>query len=129
MAQAKNILIIDDDPDFIEVVKKNLEKEGFKVESALDGIQGMEKIKKNPPDAVILDVMMPGRDGYEVCADLKADPKYASIPVILLTAVASHVPSTRYTHYNGMSMEADDYFPKPASAEQILKSIKRLLDL
>lgn len=127
MNQTKKILIIDDEPDFVEVVKKYLEKEGFTVDAAYDGDAGLEKVKKTRPDGIILDVMMPGRNGYEVCKVLKADPAYASIPVILLTAVASHVPSTRFTHYDGMSTDADDYFPKPASAEQILKSLKRLL--
>ena len=84
-------------------------------------------MRENPPDAVVLDVMMPEKDGYAVCSELKADEKYAGIPIVLLTAVASHVPSTRYTHYDGMTMNADDYLPKPASAEQITKSLKKLL--
>ena len=73
--------------------------------------------------------MMPEKDGYKVCAELKADERYAGIPIILLTAVASHVTSTRYSHADGMSTEADDYLAKPASAEQITKSIKELLGM
>ena len=71
---------------------------------------------------------MPEMDGYQVCKKLKADEKYTDIPVILLTAVASHVTSTRYSHADGMSTEADDYIAKPASAEEITESIKRLLE-
>jgi two-component system alkaline phosphatase synthesis response regulator PhoP len=123
----KRILVVDDEPDFVTVVKRNLEKEGFEVEVAYDGIEGLKKVRENPPDAVVLDVMMPEKDGYAVCSELKADEKYAGIPIVLLTAVASHVPSTRYTHYDGMTMNADDYLPKPASAEQIAKSLKKLL--
>jgi two-component system alkaline phosphatase synthesis response regulator PhoP len=129
MSEKKRILVVDDEPDFASIVQQNLEKEGFEVEVAYDGNEGLEKIKANPPDAIVLDVMMPGKDGYQVCSELKADERYEAIPVILLTAVASHVTSTRYSHADGMSTEADDYLAKPASAEQITESIKGLLDM
>ena len=115
MNEKRRILVVDDEPDFCSIVQGQLEKEGFEVELAY------------PPDAIVLDVMMPEMDGYEMCKKLKADEKCCNIPIILLTAVASHVTSTRYTHRDGMSTEADDYIAKPASAEQISKSIKRLL--
>jgi len=127
MTEKTRILVVDDDPDFVAVVQLKLEKEGFKVEVAYDGIEGLKKIKKNPPDAIILDVMMPEKNGYEVCSELKADEKYSHIPIVLLTAVAASVPTTRYTHFNGMTMEADEYIAKPASAEQIIQRIKALL--
>jgi two-component system, OmpR family, alkaline phosphatase synthesis response regulator PhoP len=127
MSGKKRILIVDDEPDFSMIIKKNLEKEGFEVELAYDGAEGLAKVKSNPPDAIVLDVMMPEIDGYKVCSTLKSDDKYSAIPIVLLTAVASHVTSTRYSHYDGMSMEADDYMPKPASPEQIAESLKRLL--
>jgi len=129
MSGKKRILIVDDEPDFSTIVKKNLEKEGFEVELAYDGADGLAKVSKNPPDAIVLDVMMPEIDGYQVCSKLKGDKKYSDIPIVLLTAVASLVTSTRYSHYDGMSMEADDYLPKPASAEQIAASVKRLLKM
>jgi len=127
MSAKKRILVVDDEPDFAGIVQTNLEKEGFEVEVAYNGIEGLEKVKANPPDAIVLDIMMPEVDGYKVCKELKADEKYADIPVILLTAVASHVTTTRYSHADGMSTEADDYIAKPASAEEITESIKRLL--
>jgi len=129
MSEKKRVLVVDDEPDFAAIVQENLEKEGFAVEVAYDGIEGIEKVHANPPDAIVLDVMMPEKDGYKVCAELKADNRYAGIPIILLTAVASHVTSTRYSHADGMSTEADDYLAKPASAEQITKSIKELLGM
>ena len=128
MSEKKTILIVDDEPDFCSIVQGQLEKEGFEVEIAYNGIEGLEKVRANPPDAIVLDVMMPEMDGYEVCRKLKADEKYEDIPIILLTAVASHVTSTRYSHRDGMSTEADDYIAKPASAEEIMESIKRLLE-
>ncbi len=127
MNTKKRILVIDDEPDFAAIVQTNLRNEGFDVDVAYDGVEGLEKIKANPPDAIVLDVMMPEKDGYEVCSELKSDEKYQNIPIIMLTAVADHVGSTRYSHADGMSMEADDYLPKPASAEQITNSVKGLI--
>jgi len=129
MSEQKRILVVDDEPDFVSIVKKNLEKAGFSVDVAYDGVEGMEKVEKNPPDAIVLDVMMPEKDGYKVCSELKKDEKYTDIPILLLTAVADHVSSTRYSHYDGMSTEADDYLPKPASADDILDSVKSLLGM
>ncbi|MFP4446221.1 MAG: response regulator transcription factor [Desulfosudaceae bacterium] len=123
----KRVLVVDDEPDLVTVVKKYLEDEGFAVEVAYNGVEAIEKVTANPPDAIVLDVMMPEKDGYEVCSELKSNEKYADIPVVLLTAVADHVSSTRYSHFDGMSMEADDYLPKPASAEDICESVKSLL--
>ena len=129
MAEKKRILVVDDEPDFALLVQGNLQKEGFEVDVAYNGVEGLEKVKQNPPDAIVLDVMMPEKDGYEVCAELKKDDRYSDIAILMLTAVADHVTSTRYSHFDGMSMEADDYLPKPASAEEITDSIKSLLDI
>jgi two-component system alkaline phosphatase synthesis response regulator PhoP len=127
MSDKKTILVVDDEPDFASIVQANLKKGGFNVEVAYDGVEALEKVKANPPDAIVLDVMMPEKDGFAVCSELKKDKKYKDIPIIMLTAVADHVSSTRYSHHDGMSMEADDYLPKPASAEDILESVKRLV--
>ncbi|HHP7233302.1 MAG TPA: response regulator transcription factor [Desulfobacterales bacterium] len=127
MTMQKRILVVDDEPDFASLVQGNLEKEGFLVEVAYNGVEGLEKVQANRPDAIVLDVMMPEKDGYAVCKELKGNDSLCDIPIILLTAVASHVTSTRYTHADGMATEADDYIAKPASAEEITRSIKRLL--
>ena len=129
MSEKKRILVVDDEPDFASIVQGNLEKEGFVVDVAYNGVEGLEKVQANPPDAIVLDVMMPEKDGYKVCSELKGDDKFCDIPIVLLTAVASHVTSTRYTHADGMSTEADDYIAKPASADEITQSIKRLLNM
>jgi len=129
MNTQKRVLVVDDEPDFASIVQGNLEREGFAVDVAYNGVEGLEKVQANPPDAIVLDVMMPEKDGYAMCKELKGDDRFCEIPVVLLTAVASHVTSTRYTHADGMSTEADDYIAKPASAEEITESIKRLLDI
>ena len=129
MEEKNRILVVDDEPDFALLVQGNLEKEGFDVDVAYNGAEGLEKVKQNPPDAIVLDVMMPEKDGYEVCAELKKDDRFTDIAILMLTAVADHVTSTRYSHFDGMSMEADDYLPKPASADEITDSIKSLLNM
>ncbi len=128
MGNQKRILVVDDEPDFASIVQTNLESEGFAVDVAYDGVQGLAKVNENPPDLVVLDVMMPEKDGYNMAKELKQNPRTEEIPIIMLTAVGDHVTSTRYSHADGMAMEADDYLPKPASAEQILESVNRLLD-
>ena len=127
MSKRNRILVVDDEPDFAEIVQANLEREGFEVEVAYNGVEGWQKVVANPPDAIVLDVMMPEKDGYKLCSELKGDEKYCGIPVVLLTAVASHVTSTRYSHADGMTTEADDYIAKPASSEEIIQSLNRLL--
>jgi two-component system alkaline phosphatase synthesis response regulator PhoP len=129
MTAKKRILVVDDEPDFCLIVQGQLEKEGFEVDLAYNGAEGLEKVQANPPDAIVLDVMMPEKDGYEVCKELKGDDQFCDIPVLLLTAVASHVTSTRYSHADGMATEADDYIAKPASAEAISQSLKRMLGI
>lgn len=130
----KRVLIIDDDPDFNMVVQRYLKKSGFNVEAAYNGVEGMDKIRQDPPDAIVLDVMMPEKNGHEVCRELKQDPKYADIPVVLLTCVGNRVTSadvdvapTNYSHYDSMCTEADDYLEKPASGQQIAEAINRLM--
>ena len=91
----KRILVVDDEPDFASIVQGNLEKEGFTVDVAYNGVEGLEKVQANPPDAIVLDVMMPEKDGYVVCQELKEDDKYCNIPIILLTAVLTWT-SSRY---------------------------------
>jgi two-component system alkaline phosphatase synthesis response regulator PhoP len=127
MVAQKRILVVDDEADFAALVQGNLEKEGFEVELAYNGVEGLAKVRANPPDAIVLDVMMPEKDGYAVCKELKRSDELCNIPIILLTAVASHVTSTRYSHADGMTTEADDYIAKPASAADITRSLKRLL--
>ena len=123
----KYILVVDDDPDLVETVAMMLESRGFEVGRAYDGIEGEESIKERRPDLVILDIMMPRKDGYVLCAELKADKKTADIPIVLLTAVGEAVPTTTYTHADGMSTEADDYIPKPIDTDGLIEVINGLL--
>lgn len=123
----KYILIVDDDPDLVETVGMLLENKGYEVGKAYDGIEGEEAIKKRRPDVLVLDVMMPRKDGYELCKELKSNKWTQDIPVILLTAVGEAVPTTTYTHAEGMSTEAEDFIPKPVDAKTLVEAVERLL--
>lgn len=123
----KYILVVDDDPDLVETVAMMLESKGCEVGKAYDGIEGEEAIKNRRPDLVILDIMMPRKDGYVLCAELKANEETRDIPVILLTAVGEAVPSTRYSHADGMATEADEYIPKPIDTEGLWSAVTGLL--
>ena len=124
---ARKILIVDDDSDLVEAVTMILKSKKFEVVAAYDGKEGIEKVKTERPDLLVLDVMMPEKDGYTVCRELKSDPKWSHIPILLLTAVASHVPTTRFTQQMGMETEADDYIDKPVEPEVLVKRIETLL--
>jgi two-component system, OmpR family, alkaline phosphatase synthesis response regulator PhoP len=97
----KYVLIVDDDPDLVETVAMLLESKGYEVGKAYDGIEGEESIKKRRPDVLVLDVMMPRKDGYKLCKELKSNKWTQDIPVILLTAVGEAVSTTTYTHAEG----------------------------
>ena len=125
---AEKILIVDDDPDLVESVRIILESKGYEVEAAYDGVEGLEKVKEFNPDLIVLDVMMPRKNGYEVCRELKSDPKYSNIPILLLTAVVSQIPSSsQYTLDQGMETEADDYVDKPVEPEELVRRVEVLL--
>jgi DNA-binding response OmpR family regulator len=120
------VLIVDDDPDIVETVAMMLESKGYEVGKAYDGIEGEESIGKRRPDLLILDVMMPRKNGYVLCSELKKKKETRDIPIILLTAVGEAVQTTSYSHANGMTMEAEDYIPKPVDIQALLKSIESL---
>jgi DNA-binding response OmpR family regulator len=122
----KYILVVDDDPDLVETVGMMLESKGYEVGKAYDGIEGEESIKKRRPDLLVLDVMMPRKNGYVLCAEIKKSKLTRDIPIILLTAVGEAVPTTSYSHADGMATEADDYIPKPVDTESLVESIERL---
>lgn len=121
----KYVLIVDDDPDMVETVGMMLESKGFEVGKAYDGVEGEASIRLRRPDLVVLDVMMPRKNGYVLCAELKKDKATRDIPVILLTAVGEAVPTTTYSHADGMATEADDYIPKPVESEVLVEAIQR----
>lgn len=128
MSHHKLILVVDDDPDLVESVSMKLESEDFKVQKAYDGVEALEKIKAEKPDLLVLDVMMPRKNGYELCDELKKDEKYKDIIIVLLTAVADAVSSTSYTHMDGKNTMADDFIPKPIDLDKLVEIVKDNLE-
>lgn len=124
MAEKKKILLVDDDPDFVEAVRVIVESGGYDVRVAFDGQEGLEAVAEEKPDLIVLDVMMPVMNGHAACARLKADPETAKIPIILLTAVADRVTTSTYTHRDMLESEAEDYMPKPVEPAELLSLIK-----
>ncbi len=113
---------------FVRYLNQNWKKKGFSVDMAHDGEEGLKKVKQNTPDILILDVMMPKKSGLDVCKELKSDPNYKDLPIIMLTAVAEHIGETTYTQYDIMGMEAEDYVPKgPDCTEKVLQSVMEII--
>ncbi len=122
----KKILLVDDDADFVEATKIILESKSYDVAVAYDGKEGLKKVETEQPNLIILDVMMPEINGYEVCAKLKSDPNYGHIPILLLTAVGEAISKTKYTREMGMKIEADDYIPKPVEPIELVERVENL---
>jgi two-component system alkaline phosphatase synthesis response regulator PhoP len=128
MSDKQLILVVDDDPDLVESVAMKLESKNYRVAKAYDGIEAWEKIKENRPDLIILDVMMPRKNGYELCDELKKDDQYKNIVVVLLTAVGDAVTTTQYTHFGGKTTLADDFIPKPIDLDRLMEIVKENLE-
>ncbi len=119
---AKTVLVIDDEAELIRLLDYNLTKTGYLALGAKDGPAGLALARKHAPDLIILDVMMPGMDGWEVCKALRQDPSTARIPILMLTAKAEE--SDRVL---GLELGADDYVAKPFGVRELLARVKALL--
>jgi DNA-binding response OmpR family regulator len=116
----RKILIVDDEPEVLEVLKKKLEAENFIVITASDGLEGLKQVKTENPDLILLDVIMPNKDGFAMLNDLQADEKLRKIPVIMATAKGDSS-----SVFNGQYLGAIDYLIKPIDFRQLLKYINR----
>ena len=118
----KSILIVDDEKDIVDLIEYQLRQSGFSVLSALDGPSGLELARKKRPGLVILDLMLPGMDGKDVCRALKSNPLTQSIPVLMLTA-----KSEEMDRVIGFELGADDYVTKPFSPRELVLRVKAIL--
>jgi len=121
------ILLIDDDVDFVEATKTILETKSYQVSVAYNGDEGLKKAREEKPDLILLDVIMPVKDGFSVAEHLKKDTQLSKIPIIMLTAFAQKVSETSLSVSQALTLEAEDYLDKPVSPEELLKRVERLL--
>ena len=128
MGDKQHILVVDDDPDLVESITMKLESNNFRVTKAYDGVEAWERIKEDRPELIILDVMMPRKDGYAVCDEIKKDDQYKDITVVLLTAVGDAVTTTQYTHFGGKTTLAEDFIPKPIDLDRLMGIVKENLE-
>lgn len=116
------ILVVEDEPDALELIEFNLEAAGFQVATAADGRSGLQKVRDGGISLVILDVMLPEMDGFEVCKALRAHPATAQVPIIMLTARAEEIDRVL-----GFELGADDYLTKPFSPRELVLRVRGLL--
>jgi len=115
----KKILVVDDEPDLVETIRFPLEMEGYQVLVAQNGEEGLNQAKRESPDLIILDLMLPKLDGYKVCRLLKFDEKYKHIPILMLTAKAQEKDKLL-----GKETGADDYMTKPFDIDKLIEKVK-----
>jgi two-component system phosphate regulon response regulator PhoB len=118
----KRVLVIEDDPDIVELLRYNLEKEDFRVTAATDGKSGLELLKRSSPDVLILDLMLPGLSGIEVCKAIRRNPEHERLPILMLTARGEETDRVL-----GLELGADDYVTKPFSVREMVARVKALL--
>ena len=116
------ILIVDDEKDIVDLVAYNLEKEGYETLKALDGEKALQLVRTKTPDLVVLDLMLPGIQGLEVCKRIRKVPETAAIPIIMLTAKGEEIDKVL-----GLEVGADDYITKPFSVKELLARVKAVL--
>lgn len=118
-----NILIVEDDPQTVKLIKFVLEKEDYSTISAKDGEEGLQMAREKKPDLIVLDMMLPGMDGYRVCEILKANPVTKEIPIIVLTALDTGVDFEK-----ALEKKADWYITKPFEPQHLLKRVSYLIE-
>ena len=118
----KKILVVEDDPSASRLVGYALEQEGYRVITASDGLEGLTKAQNEHPDLIVLDVMLPGLDGYDICQQLRQKPETAELPILMLSAKARQEDKD-----TGFKIGANDYLAKPADPSLIVAKVKALL--
>jgi len=121
------ILIVDDDADFVETTKMVLESKPYEVITAVNGGEGLRKARKENPDLILLDVIMPVEDGFTTAEHIKKDPKLAKIPLLMLTSYSTKGPGTGIPQSKGLMLEAEDYLDKPISPKDLLATVEKYL--
>ena len=119
---SKKVLIVDDEPNIVVSVEFLMQREGHEVATAADGQEAMDLLKESRPDLLILDVMMPRKNGFEVCAEVRADNRLSGMPILMLTAKGREAEMKK-----GLSLGADAYITKPFSTHELVMKVNELL--
>ncbi len=120
---SKNILVVDDAPNIVLSIEFLLKQEGYTVRVASNGEEALQAVEDNPPDLILLDVMMPKRDGYDVCQTIRANPAWKDITIIMLTAKGRAVEREK-----GFALGADDYITKPFATRELMDKVRNILN-
>ena len=127
MDKKPHIMIVDDDPDIIEGIVMILETQPYRLSTACDGKKCLDMIHEEQPDILILDLLMPRMDGWGVIRELRSEPRYANLPIMILTTVVEDASRRRYELETGMAMDVQEYIQKPAKPEDLLRRIEKHL--
>ena len=128
MKKRARILLVDDDPDFVEATKSVLQSKPYEVIVAREGEEGLRKAREENPDLVLLDIIMPVKNGFTAAEQFKKDPKLAKIPVIMLTSYSQRKADSGIPASRGLELEAEDYIEKPISPKDLLAMVARYLE-
>ncbi len=120
---SRSVLVVDDEPNIVLSLEFIMKQAGFEVRVARDGDEALGAIEASPPDLVLLDVMMPNRDGYDVCQTIRANPAWTDIHIIMLTAKGRDIEREK-----GMALGADDYITKPFSTREVIARVEQFLE-
>ena len=121
---SRSVLVVDDEPNIVLSLEFIMKQAGFEVRVARDGDEALGAIEASPPDLVLLDVMMPNRDGYDVCQTIRANPAWKGIYIIMLTAKGRDIEREK-----GMALGADDYITKPFSTREVIARVEQFLEV
>ncbi len=127
MEKKAKILIADDDPDVREALKIILEGTSRELLFASNGEEVIRLLEENIPDLIVLDLLMPKKDGFEVIKELKADPRFSKIPILILTSVKKEASERRYELETGLALDVDDYVEKPINPQDFVHRIEKIL--
>lgn len=127
MEKQPYILIVDDDPDILEGILTILETQPYRLATARDGKKCMEMISQDIPDLLILDLLMPHMDGWGVIREMRSEPRYSGVPIMVLTTVIEDASRRRYELETGIAMDVQDYVQKPARPADLIQRVEKLL--
>ncbi len=127
MEKEPYILIVDDDPDILEGILTILESQPYRLATARDGVKCMEMVRAEKPDLLLLDLLMPRMDGWGVIREMRSEPRFTDVPIMILSTVIEDASRRRYELETGMAMDVQAYIQKPARPDDLLNRIEKIL--